>query len=65
MKTHPPLDSKPRTNLGGTSGRNPLVGDGLVSPVYKIAKLVIKTSSKVQKPKIYDKAINNLLHRSR
>lgn len=37
----------------------------MVRPVYKFVKLVIKTSSKIRKPIIYNKAINNLIYRNR
>lgn len=46
MKAHLPHNSNPRTDLGRKSGKNPL-RDELVNPVYKFAKLVTKTSSKV------------------
>lgn len=54
-------DSKPKTDLGRTSSKNPM-GDGLVSPAHKFPKLVTKTSSKVQEPKIFDEAINDYIH---
>lgn len=54
-------DPKPKTDLGGTSGKNPL-GDGLVNPAREFAKSVTKTSSKVREPKTYDEAINDLIH---
>ena len=51
MRTNLFLDPKLRADLRRTSGKNPLVGDGLVSPAYyKIAKLVAETSTKVQEP---------------
>ena len=59
MKTHPPLDPKSRTDLGVASSKNSLLGDRLVNLVYKTARLVIETSSKVQEPKTYDKIIND------
>ena len=64
MRIHPPCDPKPRTDLGGISGKKPL-GDGLVRPVYKFAKLVTKTSSQVHEPKTYDEAINDPIHGNR
>lgn len=64
MKIHPFRDLKPRTDLGGTSGVNPL-GDGFVRPAYEFAKSVTETSSKVQKLKTYNEAINNPIHRNK
>lgn len=55
---------KPRTDLGGTSGKNPL-GDGLVRPAREFAKSVTETSSQVQEPKTYDEAINDPIHGNR
>ena len=57
MKTGP-QDPKLRIDLGGTIGKNPL-GEQLVRPMYKFAKLVIEISSKVQEPKTYNKTIND------
>ena len=57
-------DPKPKTDLGGTSSKNPL-RDGLVRPMHKFAKSVIKTSSKVQEPKTYDEVINDPIHGNR
>lgn len=54
---------KLRTNLGRTSNKN-FLGDRLIKSVYKFAKLVIETNSKVQEPKTYNKAINDLIHRN-
>lgn len=65
MKIHPPFDLKPKTDLRGTLGKNLLVKDGLVRFVYKSAKSVTKTSSKVQEPKTYNKATHNLIYRNR
>ena len=56
--THdPPLAQRPRTDLGGTSGKN--LSDKLVRLAQELAKLVIETSNKVHKPKTYNKTINN------
>ena len=49
MKIDPPHDLKPRTNLGETTNENSL-RDGLIKLVYKFAKSVAQTSSKVQNP---------------
>ncbi len=49
MKIQPPHDPKPRTDLGGTSGKNPL-RDGLIRPAHEFAKSVTETSSKVREP---------------
>lgn len=46
-----------------TSGNN--LANGLVTLAQEFAKSVTKTSSKVQKPKTYDKAINNLIHKNK
>ena len=63
MRTNLLLDLKLRSNLGRTSGKNPLVGDWWISlTYYKVTKSVAKTSSKVQKPQIYDEAINNVVY---
>ena len=64
MRIYPPCNPKPRTNLGGISGKNSL-GDGLVRLVYKFAKSVTETSSKVPEPKTYDEAINDPIHGNR
>ena len=63
MRIHPPHNPKPRTDLGGTSGKNPI--DELVRPVRELAKSVTETSSKVREPKTYDEAINNSVHGNR
>ena len=65
MKTYPPLNLKPKIDLGMISSKNCLLEDKLVSLVYKTIRLVIKTSSKAQEPKTYDKVINNLFYGSR
>ena len=64
MKIDLSHDPKPRTDLGGTSGKNPL-RDGLVRPVREFAKSVTEISSKVQEPKIYNEAINDPIHGNR
>ena len=43
IKIHLSLNPKPRTNLGETSGKNPV--DRLVRPVQELAKSVTKTNS--------------------
>lgn len=53
-----------RTDLGKTLGKN-FLGKGLIKLVYKFIKLVTKTNSKVCKPMIYDKAINDLIPKNR
>lgn len=74
MRTNPPFDLKwirtnslfnlkPRIDLGKTSGKNPLIGDGLIIVVsYKIGKLVIQTSKKVWEQQTYNKTIINAIH---
>ena len=64
MRIHLPCDPKPRTDLGGISGKNPL-GDGLVRLAYEFAKSVTEISSKVREPKTYDEAINDPIHENR
>lgn len=51
-----------KTDLSKISSKNSL--KGLVKPMYKFAKLVIKTNNKVQEPKTYDQAINNLVYKN-
>lgn len=63
MKIHPPYNPKPKTDLDGTTGKN--LADKLVKPAQELTKSVIETSNKVQEHKIYDKAINNSVHRNR
>lgn len=43
----------PKIDLGTGSG---------VKPAHKLAKSLIETSSRVHEPKIYNEAINNLIH---
>lgn len=57
-------DLKLKTDLGGTLGKN-LLRNRLVRLARKFAKSVTETSSKVQKPKTYDKAINDPIYRNR
>lgn len=64
MKTYSLYNPKPRTDLGGTSGKNSLK-DRLIKPVSKSTKWVAKTNSKIRESKIYNKAINNFMHRNR
>ena len=63
MRIHPLHDPKSRTDLVGTSGKNP--ADGLVRPAQELTKSVTETSSKVRQPKTYDKAINDPVHGNR
>ena len=66
MRTEDPHNQikKPRTDIGGTSGKNPHT-EWLVRPVHEFAKLVAETSSKVQEPKTYDEAISDPIHGNR
>lgn len=64
MKILSSYNPKPKKNLGGTSSKN-LLGNRLVRSAYKFEKLVIETSSKVRKPKTYNKAINNHIYENR
>lgn len=57
------LARRPRTDLGKTSGENP--SDGLVRPAQELVKLVIETSSKMCKPKTYNKLVNNSINRNK
>ena len=63
MRIHLPHNPKPRTDLGGTSGKS--LADGLVRPVRELAKSMTETSSKVREPKTYDEAINDPVHGNR
>ena len=58
--SHNYLVQRPRTDRGGTSGKNP--PEGLIRPAHKFAKSVTETSSKVHEPKIYDEDVNNPVH---
>lgn len=60
---HLPIARRPKTDLGGISGKNP--SDGLVKPTRELAKSVTKTSSKVREPKTYDEAVNDPINRNR
>ena len=53
MRIHPCHNPKSRTDLGRTISKSP-PRNGLVRPAYKLAKLVAKTSSKVQELKTYN-----------
>ena len=57
-------DLKLKTDLGIIPGKNHL-RNGLVRPVYKFAKSVTETNSKVRKPKTYNKAMNGPIHRNK
>lgn len=52
---------KSRIDLNKRSGKNFLINK-LVRPAYKIVKLVTRTISEVQKLKIYNKVLNNIVH---
>lgn len=56
------LVQRPRINQGRTSGKSLL---RLVRLACKLAKLMTETSSKVRKPKTYDKAINDSIYSNR
>lgn len=55
---------KLRTHLDGISGKNPL-RDRLVRLVYTFTKSITETSSKLQEPKTYNKAINHPIYRNK
>lgn len=55
-----PPARRPKTDLSKTSGENPL--DRLIKPVRELAKSVTETSSKMRKPKTYNKAANNQIN---
>lgn len=55
---------KLRTHLDEISGKNSLK-DRLVRLMYKFAKSITETSSKLQEPKTYNKAINHPIYRNR
>lgn len=58
------LNLRPKIDLGRTLDEKPL-RNRLVKPMHKFSKLVIKTNSKVQKPKTYNKTINNSIYRNK
>lgn len=57
------VTQKLRTNLGRTSSENPL--ERLMRPVQEFAKSITETSSKLCKPKTYNKAINNAVYKNK
>lgn len=57
MKIYLFLDLESKTNLDRILGKNLLVDDRLISPIYKTAKLVIQMNNKIQEPKTYNKVI--------
>lgn len=59
-----PCNQEPKIYLNRILSNNCL-GDGLIRPVYKFAKLVTKTKSKMQKPKTYDKAMNDPINENK
>lgn len=64
MRIHFSYNPKPKTDLGRILGKNSL-RDGLIRPIYKFIKSVTKTNNKVQKPKTYNKVINNPIYGNR
>lgn len=64
MKIDVTYNSKLRIDLSKISSKN-LLENGLVWFAHKFAKLVTKTSSKVQMSKIYNKAINSLIYENK
>ena len=62
---HDQLSQKSRTNWDKTSGKNSLIEDGLINLVYKVAKLVNITKSKVRKSKIYKEVISNSIDKNK
>lgn len=56
-------NQKPKIDLGRTIDKNS--ADRLVKPAPEFTKSVTKTISKVQKPKTYDRIINDLVHENK
>lgn len=54
---------KLKIDLGRILGKNSW--DGLVRPIWELAKLVTETSSKREEPKIYNEIINNFIYGNR
>ena len=63
MSIYPPHNPKPKTDQGGTSGKN--LVDEFVRPMQVLTKSVIKISNKVQESEIYDETINDFAHKNR
>ncbi len=57
------LNSK--IDLDKVPNKNFLVKDKLIKPVYKVAKSIIKTNSKVQETKTNNKKINNFIYENK
>lgn len=55
-KSQDPTQIRPRTDLGTGLG---------VKPTCKLAKSMTETSSKIHKPKTYNKVIHDSIHRNR
>lgn len=53
---------RPKIDRGGTLYESQI---GFIKPVHKLAKFVNKISSKVYKPKTYNKAINDSIYGSK
>lgn len=64
MRINSPFNLKSRTDLVGTSSKNPL-GKRLVRRTYKFAKSVTETNSKMCEPKTYNEAINDPIYGNR
>lgn len=64
MKIYHFYNLKLRINLDEILNKN-FVKNKLVKQIYKIAKLVIETNSKMRKLKSYNKIINNLICKNR
>ena len=64
MKTDPFQDQNPMTDLGRILDENSL-REQLIKLIYKFAKSVTKTSTKVREPKTYNEAINDLIYSNR
>lgn len=62
IRTQFPLDQNPKTDLSETIVENSPVIGGLIRSMYKFAKSVTETNSKVPEPRIYNKAINDLIY---
>ncbi len=57
-------NSKPKIDLVEIIDKNSLE-DGLIRPMYKFTKSVIKIDSKMGQPNTYNKVINNLIYGNR
>lgn len=61
MRIETPYILEQKLDLDKILGKNCLRNE-LIRPTYKFARLVLKTSSKVQEPKIYDEIISNHIY---